>query len=68
MKRDTTTVMTTRQVLGELGVPYWTLYGAMRANHVPTPATKLGPGYVWTNEEVDAARRYFRGRQKEDHE
>lgn len=65
MNTNTTTVKTTRQVLVEIGVPYWTLYGAMRASHVPTPATRLGTGYIWTPDEVEAARRYFRDRGEE---
>lgn len=58
----TKTMWTTRDVLTEVGVPYWTLYGAIRAGHLPPPAARLGTGYVWTAAEVAAARDYFGGR------
>jgi len=53
---------TTREVLTELHLPYWTLYGAIRAGHLPQPGTRLGSGYVWTAAEVAAAKTYFEGR------
>ena len=56
------TVITTKQLLIDLGVPYWTLHAAIRAGHVPAPVAKLGTGYLWTLAERDAARRYFEDR------
>ena len=53
---------TTRDVLAEAGVPYWTLYAAIRAGHLPQPTTKLGSGYLWTAAEVATAKSYFESR------
>lgn len=53
---------TTREVLAEAGVPYWTLYAAIRAGHLPQPGTRLGSGYVWTAAEVATAKDYFESR------
>lgn len=53
---------TTRQLLTELALPYWTLHAALRAGHIPSPGSKLGTGYLWTQAEWDVARRYFQER------
>ncbi len=59
---QTKTMWTTREVLAEAGVPYWTLYAAIRAGHLPQPETRLGIGYLWTAAEVATAKDYFESR------
>lgn len=59
---QTKTMWTTREVLAELHLPYWTLYGAIRAGHLLPPGTRLGSGYVWTADEMAAAKLYFESR------
>lgn len=52
-------LQTTRQVVADLGTTYWRVYHAIRDGHIKPPATKAGTMFLWTVDEVTAARKYF---------
>jgi hypothetical protein len=52
----------TAEVLRELNVTYWAMNSAFRLGHVPRPKVRVGMSFVWTAEEIAAARAYFANR------
>lgn len=57
-------MFTMKQVASFCGVPYATLYAAVRRGQIPETAQRVGRRRVYTQEEAERANRYFQVRRQ----